>query len=280
MANSSLTLIRLLGLPQLPTQNLYRILTKLIRSNQTLTVRNQLKNLIANPHNIWELYRETLRATNSNPVLTGLSVVILVVLVFSVFCPSIQAQTRTNFTQSDKFSIPELNGTISFAINGSYLSANLENDTWTFNDLRFNITQPLGTLKVSAENSNMTILSYRSFSFFGRNPALRYNAAGDGTQTVNLGLNSTQPTHPSEWTVVAPGNVFLAEGEGWNLLADNTVVLSGITGNISITHIDFGIPNSRNLPFYKQHSIAIITAIVLAITVAIAVVVKFKMRQD
>lgn len=215
-------------------------------------------------------------------VLAGLSAAFILVMAFSCFCPITHAQARNYFTPSDKFGIPELNGTISFAENGSYSFANLENGTWTFTDLRFNFTEPLGTLKVSAENSNMTILFYRTFNFLGRNPTLYFNAAGDGRQTVNLGLNSSQPTHPSEWTVIVQGNVFLAEGEGWNLLPDNTVVFSGLTGNISVTHINFGFPNqgsTGNLPFYQQHSVIIAVAAVLVMVVAVAVVIRVKVRR-
>jgi hypothetical protein len=219
-------------------------------------------------------------AVHGKTVPAGLVAVFLTALAFSLFCPSIQAQTRTTFTSSERFSIPQLNGTISFAENGSYSSATMENGTWTFTDLRFNQTQSMGTLKVSAENSNMTIIAYRSFSFFGRNPTFYYNAAGDGRQTVNLGLNST--THSSEWTIIVQGNIFLAEGEGWNLLPDNTVVLSGLTGNISVTHINFGLPNdgnsNGNLPFYVQHSVIITVAAALAVMVAAAIMIKVKVR--
>jgi hypothetical protein len=219
-------------------------------------------------------------AVHGKTVLAGLATAVIVVLAFSYFCPSIQAQTRTTFTSSDRFTIPQLNGAITFAENGSYLSAVLENGTWTFTDIRFNQTQSVGTLKVSAENSNMTIIAYSSFSFFGRNPTIYYNAAGDGRQTVNLGLNST--THSSEWSIVVKRNIFLAEGEGWHLLPDNTVVLSGLTGNISVTHINFGLPNdgnsNGNLPFYVQHSVIITVAAALAVVVATAIMLKVKVR--
>lgn len=215
----------------------------------------------------------------ANQTLIGLAAVILIVLIFPSICPNTQAQTATTFTPSDRFSIPELNGTISFAVNGSCSSATLENGTWTFNDLRFNISHPLGNLKVSAENSNLTILSYRSYNLFGRSAQLRYNVQGVGTQTVNLGLNSSQPTHPSEWSISVLGNVFLAEGNGWNLLPDDSVVVSGLTGNVSVTHYGFVVPNDGNLPFYQQHSIIIIAAIVLSVIVAIAVIIRVKVRS-
>jgi len=225
-----------------------------------------------------------LTATQGTPVQIGLTTVIIVALIFSCFCPYSQAQARQSFTSSDKFNIPQLNGTISFAFNGSCSSAKLENDTWAFNDLRFNISRPLGNLKVSAENSNMTIYSYQANNFFGRSVFLRCNVNGVGTQTVNLGLNVSKRTSSSEWTVTIRGpagsTVFLAENEGWKLLSDDTVFVTGITGNLSIVHYNFGLNIDGNLPFYQAHSIAIITSIVLASTFAVAVVIKVKVRKD
>ncbi len=224
-----------------------------------------------------------MRATSSKPVLTGLAAVLIIGLVFPYACLNTQAQTATTFTPSNKFSIPELNGTISFAVNGSCSSATLANQTWRFTDLRLRNSQPLGNLKVSVENSNMTIYSYRGTSITV-GATLRCTVQGMGTQSVNLGLNTSRSTDASEWTVTIPetdgSTVFLAEGEGWTLLPDNTVVLVGITGNFSITHYSgFTAPNNSNLPFYQQHSIIIITAVLVAVTVSIAVVIKVKVRR-
>jgi hypothetical protein len=105
---------------------------------------------------------------------------------------------------------------------------------------------------------------------------------GQGRETVNLGLNTTQPTHASEWYITIPGpdghTVFLAEHEGWTLLPDNTVVVIGITGNLSITHYSFAFPNSGNLPFYQAHSILIVVVALLVVTVAAALVIRVKVR--
>ena len=224
-----------------------------------------------------------LTATHGTPVQIGLTTIIIVALVFSCFCPYSKAQVRQSFTPSDKFNIPQLNGTISFAFNGSCSSAKLENDTWAFNDLRFNISRPLGNLKVSAENSNMIIYSYQANNFSSRSVSLRCNVKGVGTQTVNFGLNVSKPTSSSEWSVTirpAGTTVWLAENEGWKLLPDNTVFVTGITGNLSIAHYNFGVNIDENLPFYQAHSISIITGIVLSSTFAVVVVIKVKVRKD
>jgi len=225
-----------------------------------------------------------LTESQGTPVQIGLTTAIIVALVFSCFCPYSQAQARQSFTASDKFNIPQLNGSISFAFNGSFSSAKLENDTWAFNDLRFNISRPLGNLKVSAENSNMTIYSYQANNFFSRSAFLRCHVDGLGSQTVNLGLNVSKPTSSVEWSVTIPGptgnTVFLAENEGWKLLPDDTVFVTGITGNLSIVHYNFGVNIDGNLPFYQAHLIAIVTSIVLASTVAVAAIIRVKVRKD
>ncbi len=226
----------------------------------------------------------SLTTPNGKPVQSGLAAIIIVVLVFSFFSPLAQAQTRQFFTPSDKFSIPDHNGIISFAFNGSFSSAKLENNFWVFNDLRFNISRPLGNLKVSVENSNMTIYSYQAINFFGRSVFLRCHVDGLGEQRVNLGLNFSKPTNSVEWSVTIPGpdgkTVWLAENEGWKLLPDDSVVVTGITGNLSIVHYNFGVDIDENLPFYQAHSIAIITVIAIASTVAFALVIRVKVRKD
>jgi len=223
-----------------------------------------------------------LNVTTSKPALIGLAAAIIL-LILPILYPEAKTQDGTTFTRQDKFSIPELNGSISFALNGSYSSATLKNGTWNFKDLSLNSSQPLGNLKISVENSNMTVWSFRSFLFSGRSAQLRYNVQGIGNQTINLGLNSTQPTHPIEWSVTVPSvtvpnTVYLAEGDHWNLLPDNSVVVSGLTGNVSVTHYGFNIPTTSNLPFYEQHSVIITTLALLAVIVGVSLVIHFKVR--
>ena len=224
-----------------------------------------------------------MNVTTSKSALIGLAAAIILVLVFPTLCPDVKAQNATAFSPQDKFSIPELQGSIRFALNGSYSSATLENDTWNFKDLSLNNSKALGNLKISVEKSNMTVWSYQSYLFFGRSTFLRYNVQGIGNQTINLGLNSTQPTNAIEWTVTVPSvtvpkTVFLTEGDHWNLLPDNSVVVSGLTGNVSVSHFSFNTPNTSNLPFYQQHSVVITTVFLVAVIVAVALVIRFKVR--
>ena len=237
-----------------------------------------MKRLIAQPSKIRLRQVLTLKAI-SNTALTGLGIIILIAVLLFYFSPNSQAQSRQSFTTSDRFDIQSINGSIRFALNGTFSSATLENDAWVFNDLRFNISRPQGNLTVSVENSNMTIFSYQTINFIGRSEFLRVEVEGLGRQTVNLGLNDSKPTSGSEWSVVTPGSVFLAEGEGWKLLPDNTVVITNLTGNFSIVHYNLGLNSDENLPFYQKHSIIIITAFVLASTVTVCAIINFRGRK-
>jgi hypothetical protein len=60
-------------------------------------------------------------------------------------------------------------------------------------------------------------------------------------------------------------------------LPDNTVVVSNATGNVYLVHYNYQIPISTG-PFYVQHSIALITAALVAIIIVVAAVIKFRTR--
>jgi len=219
-----------------------------------------------------------LNATRGKLALSGLSVVVILALLFFCVFPLVQSQDEVSFASQDRFSIPSVNGSIGFLVNGSYSSAILQNGVWSFQDLRLRGSQTLGNLKVSAQNSNITISLFRSNNTFLRSSILRYSVEGQGIQTVNFGLNTSQPTSSSEWSVIVDDNVFLALGDGWNLLKDNSVVVTGASGNVTIAYYNFGLPPS-DLPFYEQHSVAIATTAVMAVTVLVAVFVKIRGRS-
>ena len=226
-----------------------------------------------------------MRAADGNPVLKGLAIVVFIALIFTIN-PNAQAQKSNNFSTTDKFDLPEQNGSISFATNGSYSSVTLENNTWTFNDLTLYNSSYNGDLKVSVKDSKIIIFNYYKYSGFGQSgegAIIRYTAQGAGQQIINLGLNRTQPTDKSEWSVLVPdadGNtIFLAEGRDWILLPDDSVVVNGLTGNITIANFGFTPSNEANLPFYVQHSIVLITLAILVATVVIAFVITYGARR-
>lgn len=208
--------------------------------------------------------------------------------------PPINAQsaaTQTPFSSKNVFRIPDLNGNISFAFNGSYTEAKLENNMWTFKGLQLNNSEAvqqygftdytdLGTLKISATNSNITVLAFLSFNYTLQADILALYIEGWGMQTVNLGLNATGKRPAAEWSVLIDnGATFLAEGSGWKLQDDNSVLINYGPGNVTVVHYDLTDPSMVNLTFLAQHYVAILTGAVLAVTVAVAGIISFRRRK-
>jgi hypothetical protein len=221
-----------------------------------------------------------LRNNRTRLVLAGVSLLLVFATVSSLLSDA-QAQSRVSFTTSDRFSIPELNGSIRFAVNGSCSSAELVNDSWIFKDLALNTTRRLGNLNVSVQDSNLTIYSfYSSDAVSTTRQTVRYCAEGAGRQVFNLGVNGT--THPSEWwvTINAPNSVFLAQGREWQLLPDNTAIVNGQTGNITVAHYIFNVaPDYSNVPFLERHSVIIATGALVTVTIVIAAIISVKVRR-
>ncbi len=218
-------------------------------------------------------------SSGSKAAQTTIALLLILVLFIPLYRQAQAQASVVNFTPADRFFIPKSNASVAFAANGSYASATLANDTWVFERLSVNNSRSTGTLKLSAQDSNVTVFAYTA-NLFGRNAAFcGLSVEGSGKATVNLGVNATAPTNPAEWSVARPDNVFLGEGDGWRLLADNTVVVEGLTGYFSIMYFSFNMPSASSAgPFYMQHSIAIITAVALAATVTAAVVVTRRRR--
>jgi len=215
--------------------------------------------------------------TNRDKVPTGIAI-IFIISVFASTCPNTQAQTNISFTPANKFLVPTYNGSIGFAVNGTYSNATFENNTWTFTNLRLNGSTPLKNLKISTQNSNVTIFSYLTFNITViEGLQLRYVVEGKGKQVLNLGLSAEEGW---EWSVAFNG-AFVGEGDGWTIFSDGTLVVTGASGNVSIFYFNsFGssVPSS-NLPFYQQHSVAIIITAAVAATVIVAVVIKVNNRK-
>ena len=218
-------------------------------------------------------------------VSAGITIVIIL-FIFSFTCLNLQAQTNAMFSPTDKFSIPAYNGAISFAVNGSYSTASLQGNVWTFTDLLLNGSPSLATLKISTENSNLTILSYRTRNGTVQIPdeTLRYRIVGEGRVTINLGFSNPGQYGGSDWYVSKAGRnstIFLSLGHDYSLGKDGTLIVYDVTGNISVTHdfLNGYLGNNANLPFYLQHSVIIAVTLVLVITVSLVVVIKLKTKK-
>jgi len=198
-----------------------------------------------------------------------------------------QAQAQTSFTTADKFSIPQYNSSIRFALNGSYSTAALENGFWTFKNLTLfsqnlsflglNATQGSGELKISAKNSNVTVWTYISVNYSFPVDLLSYNAEGIGNQTVNLGLNASRSSS-DEWSVIVADSVFLPLGQNWRLLPDDSVLVWDQTGNVTVAHFSFN-NEYKNLSFFLSHYVGIFTILLLAFVILVAVAIRLRTKK-
>ena len=208
-------------------------------------------------------------------------------LAIPQFPLSVNAQAETNFTAKDRFNIPQTNGTLSFALNGSYTSAILENDTWSFKNLRLNsqnltflglnATQGLDEFRFSTQNSNVTVWTCFSVNYTLPVVLISYYAEGVGNQTVNLGVNTSQPSS-SEWSVIVSDSVFLPEGDNWRLLPDGSVLVWGRPGNVTVAHFGF-TGEYKNLSFFLQHYVGIFTAVFLTTVIAVSLLIRARTRK-
>ena len=213
---------------------------------------------------------------------------VVIAVVFFLFislwiCPSSQAQNNTSFAPTNHFLIPSNNGAVSFAQNGSYSKATLENDGWVFEDLRMNGSFPIQNFSVSAQNSNVTIFSYFSSNNATTTLRLRYAVVGEGKQIFNFGLKGH--VNGVDWTVIKTvdrKNIFLTPGTDYTISSNGRIVVNGGTGNFSIAHYNFYNNNllHSNLPFYEQHSVAIATSAALASIAVLVVVISVRNRKS
>ena len=214
-----------------------------------------------------------MKAANQRITIGGVSTVLILALLLSCTCHSAQAQSDVSFTPTDKFEIPASNGVITFAFNGTYTKASLVNDTWAFVNLCLNYSQPLEKLEVSAQNSNVTIISYLKFNATFRGVLLSYRVEGQGKQTFNIGLPLTE----GEWSVLLEDD-FKGEGDGWHAAPDATLTITDAKSAVTIWY--FGFPTDFDVdddtPFYLQHSVTIATAAALAVTATIGFVIRRK----
>lgn len=200
--------------------------------------------------------------------------VCLFVIGFLLFCSLVQAQVATEFLPERQFEIPAYNGSINFAVNGSFAQATLENNAWVFSQLRLAHSYPLESLGVSVQNCNITIRSYGRFTAVESAGILRYNVTGQGNQTFIFNL---EPKN-REWSVVFDGE-FLPEGRGWHLGDHETITVTRSAVNVTIFYMDFPGDADDNLSFYQRHSIAISTGAVVAIVVVAAVFIRVKSQK-
>jgi hypothetical protein len=221
--------------------------------------------------------RGSLIIISKKTLFTVIAAICMITLVLVLFFPFVQGQTEITFTSTDKFGAPTYNGTISFATGGTYTQANLENGIWNFENLRLNNSGLRENLAVSAQNSNVTILSYRKFNTTAVGVRLSYTVVGYGKQTFNLGLNAKE----GDWSVILNGK-YVSINDGWFMSPNQTITVTAATSSVTILYYNFSasIGSNGQSSIYQQHSIAIITAIAVVITIVSAVVIRIKTKND
>ncbi len=215
-------------------------------------------------------------ATKRFLVLAGVLAVLAATWIAPWVCLPVQAQTETAFTPDDKFDIPTNNSHIRFATNGTYTQAALENGTWVFQNLNINGSTSLPLFKASAQNSNMTITSYRKSEATFLSARVRYVVEGQGTQTVNFGPVPAA----GELSIIYNNGTFMSEGQDWKATKDGTVTVIGAPDGTNVTvvyYVFLDYPSDyENQPFYQRHSVAIVTAVAVAATVALTGAVWYR----
>lgn len=217
-------------------------------------------------------------------------VVGVVFFIFFLFLSSfgcfVLGQSEISFTTTDKFEIPLRNGSVSFGVEGSCEKAFLENYVWNFVNLCFVSSQSAEKLdlKVSAKDCEITISSciiYNS-TFAGesaRSARVRYNVVGNGEQVFDLGLDPKF----GDWGVFFDGD-FKGENDGWRLSSDGTLIVTGITGNVTLSY--YGFPASFRDSFggddqvFSFHSVVVITSFALVFIVLLATVVRIRRSSN
>jgi hypothetical protein len=195
-------------------------------------------------------------------VIIAFSIIVLSLSCFSLFA---RGQSETAFTTTDKFNIPGTSSpsTISFSINGTYMQASIENGAWKFVGLSFRNSTQQGKLNltVSAQDSNLTITSYRTSTAGNTtmgNVRINYIVEGNGTQTFNFG---TIPKG-GYWNIIF-NRVYIGQHEGWDVSPDGTLTVTGAASRSNVTVVYYTVPkvveDISNQPIYMQHSVAFAT---------------------
>ena len=160
------------------------------------------------------------------------------------------ARSLTALTDKELFAIPELNSTINFGGTGTCVYADLENDTWRFQNLALNGLTPRGAphwaLAISAKNCNVTVTGF--LAPFGTLDVgwLNYTVVGDGIQTFNGNIDDLG-SFPLNYTAYIDGENKL-QNDSWTVSGDDWVNVVGAKSDVNISFAPI-IPDwFKNLP--------------------------------
>jgi len=200
-------------------------------------------------------------------------------LLLILVCPTVFAQTRTEFTPDDKFSFPDSNGSLSFLADGYYESATFVDGSWVFTGLVVNSSLSFGgqNLTVFVEDSDVTLRYFRRFVFNFDGFILSYAVKSVGEQTFDFGINIKN----GAWSVYIDDRDYVPEGDGWSISGDSELTVTGATANVTLFFLSYSnyVDDTSNKSFFEQHSVAILSAVVAASTLVVALVIRVKFTE-
>jgi len=196
-----------------------------------------------------------------------------------------KAQNITEFTSADRFLIPETNGVIMFAVNGTYESASLQNGGWTFVNLRLNYSGAGVNITVSVKDCLINITYCRLSNTTALTATLRYFVSGQGTQIFRF----NHDLKGAYWMVTYNGFNYLVRHRDWESKSDGTITLTGapVNSNVSLSYrvnpgYLGGSGDTSDQSFFQQHSVIIAAGIsaVAVVTLSLAGRVSVLRRQE
>lgn len=215
-------------------------------------------------------------------VLTRISTFVIIIQLVSCYgVLGVNAQPEIAFTTADVFEIPSNNSYIHFATNGTYGSAVLERDTWTFENLYFSSLFGPEKLNVtvSATDCNVTINPYLIFNRTSRGENVKwviftYTVLGQGTQVFNLGIDPNE----GQLDAILDGE-FIGLNHGWTRASDGSLTITAAATNVTLWF--YGYPESyiEKGDFFEEHSVVVSSTFSVAIIVALAIVITRKKKS-
>jgi hypothetical protein len=204
-------------------------------------------------------------------------------------CAQTSQESYHTFLPSDEFTIPNLNGSISFASGGSYENATLENNTWGFEGFALN-TYTLnlsalgappggivtgrdvlpylndnGDLSVTVQNCNVIVTAYEPLStYYPHSGWLNYTILSTGEQTFDLHF----PSKNFYWNTTVDGQL-KGQNETWTSANNNLIIISGAKSNVSIHYDSVGTIRDldHNTPTFPWVPIIIVIAAIIIASV-------------
>jgi hypothetical protein len=227
----------------------------------------------------------------------------LILLIFISFPQSIaseEGQVET-FHSLDKFFVPSSNGSISFAVGGSYALLKEENSSLHFYGLILdnyvlnftdphidiakgtvtgrdilNYTRNNGDFSVAIQDCNVIILNYDILAkFLPAQGWLNYTVSGVGSQSFNLHYTGTV-FQPLNWTVFI--NDTVVPEEMWYVSSDGWVTVSSSNTNVSIFFEMIDSPKDE--PIVPQDTVTLSVTAVIIVLIMLTTIIIFLLRRQ